>query len=481
MQSKLRYIRRTTLITCGLTLFVIGLALPKLGAELNIVIPVGLATALLVFGLLKHRKNRLLITALLFCVFALGFWRGSAVLSNLDKYEKYFGKNITISATAREDAVYSERRQLIFSATNVKILETDDELIGNIQVEGYGVPMVYKGDTVRLSGKLFPKRGDNQAGVSFANIAITQNGGSIIDTLRRDFAAGMQNVLPEPLASFGMGLLIGQRATLPEQLVEELTIVGLIHIVAVSGYNLTILVNISRKGFQQRSRYQSFMVSALLIATFLLFTGGSPSIVRAAVVSIIGLIGWYYGRNIKPLIILLLSAVLTAGVNPLYLWSSIGWYLSFTAFFGVLVLAPLMRSTLLSPKLRESLMPQILTETFAAQLCTLPIILFIFGRLSIISIVANLLVIPVIPFAMLASLVAGIYGIIGPFLFGGVLVVPARLLLEYILSISSVLSAVPFANIELSLTSTQMVASYIFIVLVTVLLWQKIRKNAIVR
>lgn len=470
-------LRRTTLISVGLSLFLIGIFISKYSVELVYIISVCFLAGAVLAILLKRKRKPIVILSLLI-MFAIGFWRGSIYQQKLGKYDDYFGNSVSITATANEDAVYSDRKQLIFSATNVEV--ESNNLVGNIQIEGYGTPMVYKGDKVAVIGRMFPKRGDNIAGVSFALIEVKQTGGSIIDTLRRDFAAGMQNVLPEPLASFGMGLLIGQRSTLPEQLVQDLTIVGLIHIVAVSGYNLTVLVNISRRTSQNRSRYQAVALSALLIGLFLLFTGGSPSIVRAAVVSIIGLLGWYYGRDIKPMIILLLSAVLTVGFNPLYLWRSIGWYLSFTAFFGVLVLAPLLRNVLLKPSLRDKLLPQILTETFAAQLCTLPVILFIFGRLSVISILANVLVIPVVPFAMLASLVAGIYGMIGPFLFGGVMVLPARLLLEYILSISSFLAKAPYANVDFKLNSTQMLVSYGFVIGTSVILWLKSRKNAIV-
>lgn len=478
MKRNFAKIRRTTLISIGLTLFLIGLIVAKIEISQSIIWLVFIGCSTLFFSLLKNRKNKHIIILCLMATFLVGFWRGNIYADQLNAYNDLYGQNINLTATAREDAVYSERRQLIFSATNVEV--DGKKLIGNIQVEGYGVPMVYKGDTINVSGKMFPKRGENIAGLSFATITVTEEGGSIIDTLRRDFAAGMQNVLPEPLASFGMGLLIGQRATLPDQLVEDLTTIGLIHIVAVSGYNLTILVNISRKTLQNRSRYQASLMSVALIAVFLLFTGGSPSIVRAAVVSIIGLIGWYYGRDVKPMIILLLSAVITAGVNPLYVWRSIGWYLSFTAFFGVLVLAPLIRTAILKPKTAEKLLPQILTETFAAQLCTLPIILFVFGRLSVISIVANLLVIPFVPFAMLASLIAGIYGMIGPFILGGILVLPARLILEYILSISTLLAKLPYANVSFELNSVQTFASYSLIVALTALLWLKTRKYSII-
>src|SRR5690606_12381438 len=110
---------------------------------------------------------------------------------------------------------------------------------------------------------------------------------------------------------------------------DHLTKVGLIHIVAVSGYNLTIIINACRRLLQKRSRFQTLVLSLSLIGTFLLFTGYSPSIVRAALVSGLSLGLWFLGRRIKPVPLLFLAAAITAGANPLYLWSNIGWYLSF--------------------------------------------------------------------------------------------------------------------------------------------------------
>jgi competence protein ComEC len=418
--------------------------------------------------LLRSRRNGYVFAIIFVCSLGVGYWRGVVYLNKVDTYQEVFAKNVSVRATATEDAVYSERRQLVFSANEVEI--DGRSMIGNIEIEGFGTPMVYRGDRIEAVGKIYPKRGDNIAGMKFATLMVLQKDSSIINTFRRGFAAGLQNVLPEPLASFGLGILIGQRSSLSDTLNEELVAVGLIHIVAVSGYNLTVLTNISKRSLQARSRYQALLGSIILITLFLLVTGFSPSIVRAAVVSSLSLATWYFGRSMKPMMILLLSAVLTAGVNPSYIWSSIGWYLSFTAFFGVLVVAPLLRERYLSKRRQEQLLPQVLTETFAAQICTLPIIMFIFGRLSVVSVVANVLVVPIVPFAMIATLVAGLYGMVGPIFLGGFLVLPARLILEYIVSLTGVLASIPHIMVIANINALQMALLYGIIVALTVML-----------
>jgi competence protein ComEC len=141
----------------------------------------------------------------------------------------------------------------------------------------------------------------------------------------------------------------------------------------------------------------------------MLFTGMAPSIARAAIVSVVSLIAWYFGKKVNPLTVILISAGITAYLNPLYIWLDLGWWLSVLAFAGVLIVGPLIGERYF-PKLKDRVIPAILLETFSAQIMTLPLILSVFGRLSIISIPANLVIVPFIPLAMLLIFLTGILG-----------------------------------------------------------------------
>lgn len=468
--------RWTSVLIFCLILFLAGLGF----ARLKICSPslfVASLMSVFVALLAKRRHAKLFFVALIFFGFVAGWFQGSLFMQKVARYETLFNQQVTLEVVALEDSTYNDKSQMEFTAHNIGAVSHGVALPGQIVVNGFGVPMVYKGDRLRLEGKLYPRRGNNIAGMSFAQITLLERNPSPIDTLRRNFAAAMQNVLPEPLASFGLGLLIGQRATLGKTVTDELTAVGLIHIVAVSGYNLTVIIMICRRLSEKRSRYQSLVTSLCLIGLFLLLTGNSPSIVRAAIVSLISLVTWYFGRNVRSVLLLLLAAALTAGVNPLYLWSNVGWYLSFTAFFGVLVLAPLIIARL-KKSLQENMLVQVLVETTAAQLCTLPVLLFIFGRLSVISIIANLLVVPLVPLAMLLGLIAGLAGLTN-FTLSGVVAIPAKLILRYMLNISTLLSKVPFANVQVQISVTHMIGLYGLILLLTLSLWFKNKqKNA---
>lgn len=482
MQMKQRYsIKTTTFFTIILLIFLSGLGFARIAPIINGSWVWFLATGALVGYGLSRFNTFVLLILLSFTMFSFGWWRGSQTMRRLEVYNDIVGQTVTIKAMALNDAVYADRGQLDFAVGKIKLQEPfPEDLIGEMSIKGLGLPIVYRGDQVLVTGKIYKKRGGQVAGISFAKLKLVSSSKSPIDITRRNFAAGMQNVLPEPLASFGMGLLIGQRTTLDSKLEETLIAVGLIHIVAVSGYNLTIIIDALRRIFRKGSRYQILVFSLLLICIFLLFTGYSPSIVRAALVSSLSLIAWFFGRKFRPILLLGFVAALTAGINPLYLWSNIGWYLSFTAFFGILIIAPLLQKRLLTKKSREKVVPLVLIETISAQLCTIPIILFVFGRLSVVSVLANVLVVPFVPLGMFFSLIAGISGMmhLG---FSKLFALPAQIILDYMLSIASLLSRVPYANILVKINAVQMIIGYgIILALVLILYVNTVKKYDII-
>ncbi len=423
------------------------------------------------FSLRRHNLVTLLSVGFLF--FCLGWWRGSEYMSKLAVHESLHFQKIILVGRATEDAVYGQRYQLEFSLGHVEVLAPErTPLVGSLTVRGFGEAAVYRGDIVKVEGKLFPTRGNNLASVSFAELQVLRRDSSWINQLRREFAAGMQSALPEPVASFGLGLLIGQRNTLPDETSEQLRHVGLTHIIAVSGYNLTIIVMACRRLLAKRSKFQATVACLALAGLFLLITGSSPPIVRAAIISMLSIGAWYYGRSIKPLVLLLLAAALTVLANPIYLWGNVSWYLSFLAFFGVLVLAPLITKRFIGDK-EPKVLTGILIESACASMMVIPYILFIFGEMSLISLPANLLVIPFIPLAMLLGLAAGLGGMLLPALAGWI-AWPAKYLLTYMLDIANLLSRIPHAFVQnIGFPLVYMIVSYAVIGFVCFVLWRK--------
>lgn len=425
----------------------------------------------------RHHNFITLLLIMTFC-FGLGWWRGDVFMHTLAVHESYHYQQVLLVGQATEDAVYGQRYQLEFGLSDVRVAGNETApsimtpLIGNVTVRGFGEPAIYRGDVVKVTGKLYPTRGNSLASVSFAGLQVLHRDNSWINKLRREFAAGMHSALPEPVASFGLGLLIGQRSTLPESTEEQLRHVGLTHIIAVSGYNLTIIVLACRRLLAGRSKFQATAACVALIGMFLLITGSSPPIVRASIVSLLVITAWYYGRNIKTVPLLLLAAASTVLANPLYLWGNVSWYLSFLAFFGVLVVAPLITKRLFGDK-QPRLLVSILIESICASLLVLPYILYIFGETSLVGLPANVLVIPFIPLAMLLALVAGLAGMWLPAL-AGWLAWPANWLMTYMLDVANVLNRVPHAFAQhIGFSLGMMLTSYSLIIFMTFVLWGK--------
>lgn len=467
-------IKRTTLIILGCCAFLVGLA-----ASLKVTVPISVALWLMFAIVIFRRKPIMLASLTIVLGLVLGIVRGSMFLPNVQQYTLLNDEQVLLRVVAESDAVYDKRKQLSFDASQLELIEPNQELlVGRMKVAGFGESAVYKGDTLLVQGKLYKTRGSKQTSISFAKLELVQRGTNRTDTVRREFAAGLSNTLPEPQAPFGLGLLIGQRSTLGEEATGWLAAAGLTHIVAVSGYNLTIIVIFVHRLMARRSRYQTLLVTSSLIWLFLMMTGFSASIVRAAIVCGLGLVAWYYGHRFRPLLLLLLTACITAGWYPVYLWSDIGWYLSFLAFFGVLILAPLVVNRFCKREPRAFGM--VVIESLCAQIMTLPIILYIFSEMSLIALISNVLIVPLVPLAMLCTIVAGIVGMFFPGLFG-ILALPARVLLTYILDVARLLSEIPHVLVSMQISVFVMLGMYSTIAVFCIAAWKATKqKHAII-
>lgn len=463
--------RRSTLVAVFCASVLIGIGLSRVFA-FSAVYAIGSGCVLLS---LMYRRTLAVAALTILVGLCIGGWRGSIYMHRLAEYKPFLDQKVTLVGTAAADGAYSRKSQLSFDIKDIRI--EGRPLVGTVGVSGFGENMVFRGDTVQVSGKLREGTGSRQGWMSFAQLHVQKRETSLLEKFRHQFAAGMMTALPEPLGSFAMGILIGQRSTLPDEVYHDLLMVGLVHIIAVSGYNLTIILRACWRLLGNRSKYQTLLVSVLLIGTFLLITGASASIVRASIVSGLSIAAWYYGRSFKPVALILLAAAGTGLANPLYVWSDLGWYLSFLAFYGVLVLAPQVRYRMLPEKWRGSMLVCIALESLCAEVMTLPLVLYIFGQMSHVSLIANVVIATFVPVAMLLSLVAGLAGM---FLLPvvGWLAWPAVTLLTYMLDAAHVLASIPGVFIEnIGFSLAAMVSMYLLVLAVNLVLHSHLRRN----
>ena len=461
------------MITAGLLACLAGLGFARTGRLISYELVITLGIFFLVT--IARLRFLALISAIAFS-FAIGWLRGQLFIPNLSIINELDGKQVTAVVRADSDLYYNSRGQLTFDASQLQITEPEpQDVAGRLSVSGLGAQGITKGDNVQIDGRLYKTRGSKQLGMSYAELSILAHQPSIVDDVRRRFSAGLSSAVPEPAASLGLGLLIGQRTGLPDEVTSALSIVGLTHIVAVSGYNLTIIMRGVKRALGKRSKFQITSISLALIGIFLLLTGMSASIVRAALVSGLSILAWHYGRTFKPLLLLSLVAVITGWANPLYVWNDIGWWLSFLAFFGVLIVAPaIQRRFLKYPE--PKLLVGVGIESMAAVIMTLPLIMFVFGRVSLIALVSNIIVVPLVPLAMLAAVVAGIAGMFVPVV-ASLVAWPATILLTAMLDIVSLLARMPHAQITRGIGVVGMLVLYAAVLFATFILWRAGLKN----
>lgn len=400
----------------------------------------------------------------------LGMWRGASLQTDIAAYAPYYERSVVITGKVAEDTSLGPSGEQRLKLDRLSIGATS--LPGQVWVSTRAHADIKRGDEVTFSGVL------NEG---FGNLAGTMFRASLRDARRpapgdaaraaRDwFAEHVRSSVPEPQASLGLGYLVGQRSALPEDLVRNLQLLGLTHVVVASGYNLTILVRLTRQLLVRVSKYLATAAAAILIGAFVLITGLSPPMSRAGLVAGLSLAAWYYGRTIHPFVLLPLSAAITVMINPLYIWGDLGWYLSFAAFGGVIVLAPLLHHFFWGGK-QVGIFKRILIETSAAQLLTMPIIAYSFGQFAPLALPANLLILPLIPLAMLLTFVAGMGAVIAPAL-AGLAGWPASMVLHYMTSIVGWLAGLPFASGEIDFGIGALIASYAIILVVMIWLWR---------
>jgi competence protein ComEC len=262
------------------------------------------------------------------------------------------------------------------------------------------------------------------------------------------------------------GILLGSRSSLPRSLQDLLAAVGLSHIIAISGYNLTILTGFLQRHFGRNWRWGGLVFSLWAIVIFVLLTGASPSILRAGVMSSLFLIVNYYGRKLNIFTALSLAAAGMVMFNPNLLISDIGWQLSFLSLIGIVLLAPKFQYIL--PK-RPRWLNELLAVSIAAQLATAGLIVYIFGQVSLVAPLANLIVLPMIPMLMLVGTVIALLGMALPEL-AYFLGHPITWLINQLFNFLNYLSHLPMAANRIVGTNLFAVVCYYVILLAWVFL-----------
>lgn len=383
------------------------------------------------------QRKKLVVVGFCLLFLALGVWRHQAVISEtIHPLEK---ETTFIATVIQEPDVREDNAKLTLREAEPRSIQ------GKILVTVNRYPEYQYGDKLKITGKLqipqeFPDFNyqDYLAKDGIYSVMyypkvelVAANQGNFIyakilqlkDRLREPIE---QNLSP-PQSSILAALLLGDKRKMSADLKEDLNQAGVRHITAISGMHVMILMGILMYlglGLGL-SRSRSFYFTLLLLGLFIVMIGLPSSAVRAGIMGGFFLLAQKLGRPQAGVRAVVFAAVGMLAFNPLLLKSDVGFQLSFLAVMGIIYLTPF---------LQRFLKFRVLAMTLAAQIFTLPILIYNFGYFSKVAVLTNVLIVPLLAYLMGLGFIFILAGLIFQPL-GWLLSWPIWLLLTYITKI----------------------------------------------
>jgi len=347
------------------------------------------------------------------------------------------------------------------------------------------------GDIVAIEGTVAPlgfadayqRRRNAHAAIAATRVTPTgtRRGGlaGALDGVRRRAEHGLSQGLDPPEAALLRGMVLGEDERLSDDVRDDFKRSGLAHIVAVSGQNVVLLIVLvlvacALTGVPLRAR---LVLAAAVVILYVPLAGGGPSIQRAGVMGVAGLIAALAGRPARRWYALLLAAAATLVLNPRAAGEP-GWQLSFAAVAALLVGATPLKEAF------ARRLPAPLAEataiTVAATVGTAPLMALYFEQLSLAALPANLLAAPAIAPVMWLGVLAGLAGQLAPALALPFTALTAPLLV-YVQTVAHVTASTPVSSVELHAAPAVIAPAWIALLGATALAvraWRRTRSRA---
>ncbi|EKD86703.1 MAG: hypothetical protein ACD_37C00183G0002 [uncultured bacterium] len=278
-------------------------------------------------------------------------------------------------------------------------------------------PLLSYGDRVKIEGKVEYFEAEDGAKVAFINYPrfelVKKGTANLFYNLRENIVKFFSSNLSPTHSSLMLGIVFGIKQDMPEDFYKDLQRTGLMHVVAASGMNVTMVGGFLASFFALFLRRQVALILSILGIFFYAFMAGfEPSIVRASIMGVLVFGSQLIGRQNTSFLGLFMAAFIMLFINP-SLVLDIGFQLSFMATFGLIYLRPIFYiSVRMREFIKKSIIGEDLATTLTAQLFTLPILLVNFGSYSLISILVNAIALWTVPVIMIFGALAVLAGLI---------------------------------------------------------------------
>ena len=400
-----------------------------------------------------------------------------------------------VGYVVKEPDKRSSNTKLKVKSQKLKVVDEWINVSGNILITTRRYPEYQYGDELIITGKLktpeifedfnyqgyLAKDGIHSV-IYYPKIEPTsKNHGNFfykaIFSFKDKIKQAVEKTMPLPEVAILEALTLGNKRSLTENLKNQLNITGIRHIVAISGMHIMILSQILMYLLIGLGlwRGQAFYFTLAILILFIIMVGAPASAVRAGIMGGILLWAQKIGRlSNSGRAIVFVGAIMLA-LNPLLLRFDIGFQLSFLAVLGIIYLKPIFDDWLNKVLPQKFKTKSIITMTLAAQFATLPILVYNFGRISFISPLSNVLIVPVLPYVMGAGFIFSLGSVLWLGL-GKILIWPAWFMFAYITKLVEFLSKIPFAAREISNVHWIWLVGY-YILLMGFLCWYRKSKS----
>ena len=296
------------------------------------------------------------------------------------------------------------------------VLELSAPLSGRILLKLPAYPAISYGDALRGQGSVLAPEPEWYARylakervvgiVKYANVERTAVGAgspvkSFLFSVKHSVTDSFKRTLPSEQASFLSGLTVGERAEFSKEFTEAMQRSGTTHLVALSGYNISIVVATTMAFFLYFLRRRlAFVCTFAVVIGFVCMTGAEASVVRAALMGVLALVAREAGRQFDVRNAIMAAGLVMVIANPKVLLFDVGFQLSFLALLGIVYLEPVCKRFLRFADDGFLNWKANLTTTLAAQLAVAPLLIAQFGGVSLTSLIANVLVLSAVPVTM---------------------------------------------------------------------------------
>ncbi len=403
------------------------------------------------------KKKKVVFLGFVLIFLVLGIWRGflaeEKFLGNKLQNFNNKGEVVLMGRVSEEPDIREEKTKLTIESEKLVVEKKEILVSGKILTTVGRYPEYKYGDKLKIEGELktppvfedfnyrnYLKKDGIISVIYYPEVRLLKRGeyqnvfswfyGRILL-----FKSNLRKVLYSNLSppySFILGaMVLGDKSKMPQDLKEKLNTAGVRHITAVSGMHVVILSGIIMSfllslGFW---RGQAFYFSLLILFLFILMIGAHPSAIRAGIMGGLLLFGEKIGRRNVSIRGLVLACFLMLAFNPFLLLYDAGFQLSFLAVAGIIYFGSFFKRLFnFVPEVLK--LRGILVMTFSAQVFTFPLLIYHFGRISLVTPLVNLLVLPVVYWIMISGFVFLLLGLISSFL-GFVFSLPCLGLLYY--------------------------------------------------